>query len=70
MFMNAMYGGLGQSTGAIIGGKVQSRVGTVNTFIYSAMTDLFFVVFVTVYLSLRKDSNFRNPRPISPQKSI
>ena len=41
MFMNAMYEGLGQSTNAIIGGKLQSRVGTVNTFLYSAMTDFF-----------------------------
>ena len=70
MFMNAMYGGLGQSAGAIIGGKLQSRLGTVNTFIYSAMTDFFFVVCVAVYLSLRKDSNFRNPRPIMPPKSL
>lgn len=68
MLMNAMYGGLGQSIGAIVGGKLQSRVGTVNTFLYSAMTDLFFVICVTMYLSLRKDSNFRNPRPILPPK--
>ena len=70
MFMNAMYGGLGQSIGAIIGGKLQSRVGTVNTFLYSAMTDFFFVICVTMYLSLRKDSNFRNPKPILPPKAL
>eukprot|EP00980_Cylindrotheca_fusiformis_P023184 scaffold10201_cov119-Cylindrotheca_fusiformis.AAC.1 len=29
MFLNAMYGGLGQSVGAIIGGKLQSKYGTI-----------------------------------------
>lgn len=64
LFMNAMYGGLGQSIGAIGGGKLQSKLGTVNTFIYSAAADFLFVIFVTIYLSLRKDSNFRNPQQI------
>lgn len=64
MFLNAMYGGLGQSLGAIIGGKMQSRLGTVSTFIYSAAIDLFFAGLVFFYLSVRKDSNFRNPTPI------
>merc|ERR1712113_212143 len=35
MFLNAMYGGLGQSLGAIIGGKLQSKFGTAKTFIYA-----------------------------------
>jgi len=69
LFMNAMYGGLGQSIGAIGGGKLQSKVGTVNTFIYSAAADFLFVIFVTIYLSLRKDSNFRNPQQIQIVKS-
>merc|ERR1712176_1402011 len=30
MLLNAMYGGLGQSIGAIIGGKMQSKFGTVK----------------------------------------
>jgi MFS-type transporter involved in bile tolerance (Atg22 family) len=64
LFMNAMYGGLGQSIGAIGGGKLQSKLGTVNTFLYSAAADFLFVIFVTIYLSLRKDSNFRNPQQI------
>lgn len=64
MFLNAMYGGLGQSLGAIIGGKMQSHFGTVRTFVYSGIFDLFFVCFVVLYLGLRKDSSFRNPTPI------
>jgi hypothetical protein len=27
-FVNAMYGGLGQSTGALLGGNLQGKVGT------------------------------------------
>jgi len=64
MFMNAMYGGLGQSVGAIIGGKLQSMYGTVKTFLYSAAFDLVFICLVTVYLRFRKESNFRDPTPI------
>jgi len=64
MFMNAMYGGLGQSVGAIIGGKLQSMYGTVKTFLYSAAFDLVFICFVTIYLRFRKESNFRDPTPI------
>ncbi|CAB9509405.1 Major facilitator superfamily domain-containing protein 6 [Seminavis robusta] len=64
MFLNAMYGGLGQSLGAIIGGKLQSKVGTVWTFLYAAGVDLCFVGLVLFYLSVKTDSNFRNPTPI------
>ena len=67
MFLNAMYGGLGQSFGAIIGGKLQSKVGTVGTFVYSAIFDLFFVTLVILYLRIRKDSSFKNPQPIVPK---
>ena len=65
MFLNAMYGGLGQSLGAIIGGKLQSKVGTVRTFLYAAATDLCFVVLVLSYISIRNDSKFRHPTPIN-----
>jgi branched-subunit amino acid ABC-type transport system permease component len=67
MFLNAMYGGLGQSVGAIIGGKLQSKYGTVKTFLYAAFCDACFVAIVIAYLKLRKDSNFKNPQPIVPQ---
>jgi hypothetical protein len=40
MIMNAMYGGLGQSLGAIIGGKMQQRIGSISTFLYSGLFDL------------------------------
>jgi len=64
MFLNAMYGGLGQSLGAIIGGKLQHRIGTVRTFLYSASVDFVFTMIVIVYLSLRKNSSFKDPKPI------
>ena len=66
MFLNAMYGGLGQSLGALIGGKLQSKVGTVQTFLYSGCFDICFVAFAILYLSLRKQSNFKNPQPLVP----
>ena len=68
MFLNAMYGGLGQSLGAIIGGKMQSKFGTVRTFVYSGIFDLLFVCFVVLYLRVRKDSSFRNPSPIGGEE--
>jgi predicted MFS family arabinose efflux permease len=64
MFLNAMYGGLGQSLGAILGGKLQHKFGTVQTFLYAALFDFCFVGMVIAYLSIRKDSNFKNPTPI------
>lgn len=64
MFLNAMYGGLGQSIGAIIGGKLQSKYGTVKTFLYAGICDVFFVALVVAYLKVRKQSNFKNPQPI------
>jgi len=67
MFLNAMYGGLGQSLGAIIGGKLQHKFGTVWTFIYAGLFDTCFVGMVIAYLRLRKDSNFTNPQPIVPR---
>ena len=65
MFMNAMYGGLGQSTGAIIGGKLQSKFGTTKTFLYSALVDFIFVCLVSTYLSIRGSQGFKNPQPIT-----
>ena len=67
MFLNAMYGGLGQSLGALIGGKLQSKYGTVKTFLYAGGCDLCFVALVIGYLSIRKSSNFKDPQPIVPK---
>lgn len=58
MIMNAMYGGLGQSLGAIIGGKMQSKVGTIGTFLYSGLFDLCFVGGLVMYLFSKKDRSF------------
>jgi uncharacterized membrane protein YvlD (DUF360 family) len=51
LIMNAMYGGLGQSLGAIIGGKLQSTLGTVQTFVLSGLFDASFVVALVAYLA-------------------
>ena len=56
--MNAMYGGLGQSLGAIVGGKLQTKLGTINTFIYSVIFDLCFVGSLVLYLLTRSDRAF------------
>lgn len=64
MFLNAMYGGLGQSLGAILGGKLQHKYGTVVTFQYAAVADSVIIGFILVYLSLRTNSSFRDPKPL------
>jgi len=69
MLLNAMYGGLGQSLGAIIGGKMQSKFGTVQTFIYAGIFDSCFVVLLVAYLSVRKGSSFKNPQRIVVPKN-
>jgi len=61
IFLNAMYGGLGQSLGALIGGKLQQKFGTVSAFVYSGIFDLCFVSLVVAYLSCRT-TGFRNPQ--------
>jgi MFS-type transporter involved in bile tolerance (Atg22 family) len=58
MLLNAMYGGLGQSLGAIIGGKLQSKLGTVETFKYSGLFDLCFVGGLVAYLTSKKERAF------------
>ena len=68
MLLNAMYGGLGQSLGAIIGGKLQHKVGTVSAFWYAAAVDAAFVATMMVYLSLRTDSSFRDPQTIGEKR--
>jgi len=68
MLLNAMYGGLGQSLGAILGGKLQNMMGTVKTFYCSAILDTIFVCAVIAYLSVRTQSSFRNPVPIEDRR--
>lgn len=69
MLLNAMYGGLGQSLGAIIGGKMQSKFGTPQTFIYAGIFDCCFAVLLVAYLSVRKGSSFKNPQRIVVPKT-
>ena len=69
MLLNAMYGGLGQSLGAIIGGKMQSKFGTVKTFVYAGIFDFCFVVLLVAYLNVRKNSSFKNPQTIVVPKN-
>ena len=64
LLLNAMYGGLGQSVGAILGGKLQSKFGTVQTFLYAGYFDLIFVGFVLIYLQMRPNSSFKDPKPL------
>lgn len=58
LLMNAMYGGLGQSVGAIVGGKMQSTLGTVKTFVYSGIFDACFVGALVAYLVSGKERAF------------
>ncbi|KAL7467620.1 hypothetical protein ACHAXS_007860 [Conticribra weissflogii] len=66
LIMNAMYGGLGQSLGAIIGGKLQSNFGTVKTFIYSGIFDFCFVGALVTYLLSKKERAFTTTTTIHP----
>lgn len=59
-FLNAMYGGLGQSMGAIIGGKLQSRYGTVTTFKLGCAADIAFVCVYLLCTSLSRYSRSRS----------
>lgn len=52
--MNAMYGGLGQSVGAIVGGKAQQVFGTVKAFRGGAAVDAVAVVAASIYFFCRK----------------
>ena len=57
--LNAMYGGLGQSMGAVVGGRMQSALGTTQTFWYAGLSDVAFVIFFVLY---KKFSYFRRQR--------
>lgn len=50
-FLNGIYGGLGQSTGALIGGSLKERYGTSTTFIIAGIVDVgILLLFVTYWL--------------------
>ncbi|EKU20735.1 hypothetical protein NGA_0599300 [Nannochloropsis gaditana CCMP526] len=48
-FLNGMYGGLGQSTGALIGGGLSHRVGTPRTFVLAGLADIVVVICFGTY---------------------
>ena len=56
MLLSAVNQGLGNSAGAVIAGRMQASIGTVDTFMYAASMDLFLAILVTLYLSARTDS--------------
>ena len=58
LLMNAMYGGLGQSLGAIIGGRLQSNFGTARAFMYSGVFDACFVACLMIYLVSQSERVF------------
>jgi predicted MFS family arabinose efflux permease len=72
MFVNAMYGGLGQSLGAVLGGRLVDQVGTVRAFGWAAAADGVLAAAVAAYFYLwnRKSvDTFRNPEPIQKKKA-
>jgi predicted MFS family arabinose efflux permease len=48
-----MYGGLGQSVGAIIGGAMSRSLGIVNTFVIAACSD-FIAILLFIAFQLHK----------------
>lgn len=51
MFMNAMYGGVGQSVGSILAGKLQSQVGTSQMFLLLANINVVFIILIVTFLN-------------------
>jgi hypothetical protein len=51
-FLNGVYGGLGQSAGALIGGSLQARFGTAQTFVVAGCIDIVILSLFTLYWAL------------------
>jgi predicted MFS family arabinose efflux permease len=56
-----VYNGIGRSTGAIIGGKLQSEVGTKLTFMYGAILNATLAVLLVLYTNFRKVPDLVKP---------
>ena len=54
-FLSGTYGGLGQSLGSIVGGKLQSMYGTVKTFAIGAGFDVVVLGLVLAYWHFNPD---------------
>jgi predicted MFS family arabinose efflux permease len=55
-FLNGVYNGIGRSTGALVGGWLQAELGTVRTFMYSAILNVVLAMLLFAYTSLREVS--------------
>ena len=51
-----MYGGLGQSIGAIIGGQLSQKVGISKAFYYSGTVDLGILILFIIYQIILKNN--------------
>ena len=57
--LNGMYGGLGQSLGALIGGALQVKLGTSHTFYVAALGDAVLLVLTLGWWALNPRSAAR-----------
>jgi hypothetical protein len=55
--MNAMHGGFGQSVGSILAGKLQSQIGTSQTFLWMAYMNAVFIIFIVLHLNYFRGMN-------------
>lgn len=75
MILSAMYAGLGQSLGAIVGGKLQHLYGGVPTFMMMAVVDFLFAILVLVLVNFKTSSqnnslkSCAHSQPMEAQKS-
>eukprot|EP00934_Nitzschia_sp_Nitz4_P007314 Nitzschia sp. Nitz4//scaffold5_size260463//233491//234849//NITZ4_001026-RA/size260463-processed-gene-0.99-mRNA-1//1//CDS//3329555472//7304//frame0 len=55
LVFNGLYNGIGRSTGAIMGGKIQAQMGTSNTFVIGSIANVVFAVFFLLYHSVLRN---------------
>ena len=61
--LNGMYGGLGQSIGSLLGGGLQAKLGTSQTFLICAAVDVgLLALFVTISLRMVATDRHRRDR--------
>ena len=58
--LNGMYGGLGQSLGALIGGALQVKLGTSHTFYVAALGDSVLLVLTLGWWALNPKTTRRD----------
>lgn len=57
LILNGLYEGMGRSTGAILGGKIQAIVGTETLFLYVALTYFGLALLMIAYNKLLKSKS-------------